>query len=318
MNECVVCGKSLSTENGNICLSCQLKYSQRSDLCVRDNEVRRLTLLLEMERTEKRRLSAAYAKADHDRKRYAKYIKFLQSRYSALIVATHKVWAANRRFEHHVKALEEQLTKEANMLNLNKFAKEVHQNAVEHGWWETDRDIEEVASLIHSEWSEALEESRAGRPMRYFPCNAGGLCVDDRPGENVSCGSRIYDPANPKADCSAKSKKPEGIAVELIDGCIRILDYAGKNEFYLIPLSEFCMSDRYWVSELARKDLVHLVAALHSFTVDATKKGRWYFSLIIAVVFEWIRVNSDLDPEKLMQEKHQYNKTRPYKHGKKF
>ena len=29
-------------------------------------------------------------------------------------------------------------------MNLNKFAKEVHQNAVDHGFWEDERDITET------------------------------------------------------------------------------------------------------------------------------------------------------------------------------
>jgi hypothetical protein len=39
------------------------------------------------------------------------------------------------------------------------------------------------------------------------------------------CGSRPYDPENPNARCSAQSKKPEGIAAELADVIIRVLDY---------------------------------------------------------------------------------------------
>lgn len=113
------------------------------------------------------------------------------------------------------------------MKGLNDLAKVIHENAVEHGWWDTERSFPEVIALIHSELSEALEEYRDGRPLLYFPCNAGGLCVDDRPEENVSCGSRPYDPENPEAPCSARSKKPEGVAVELADAIIRILDYCG-------------------------------------------------------------------------------------------
>ena len=41
-------------------------------------------------------------------------------------------------------------------MTVNEFAKEVHENAVAHGWWETARSFPEVAALIHSEVSEAL------------------------------------------------------------------------------------------------------------------------------------------------------------------
>lgn len=51
-------------------------------------------------------------------------------------------------------------------MTVNEFAKEVHENAVAHGWWETARSFPEVAALIHSEVSEALEEWRDGNPAR--------------------------------------------------------------------------------------------------------------------------------------------------------
>ena len=103
------------------------------------------------------------------------------------------------------------------MIDLNEFATEVHKNAVEHGWWEDDRGFGEVIALCHSELSEALEEYRNGKPF-------------------------VYD----------QDGKPEGIAVELADCIIRILDYCGMH---------------------------------------------------------------DIDIEAILMDKHEYNKSRPYKHG---
>jgi NTP pyrophosphatase (non-canonical NTP hydrolase) len=38
--------------------------------------------------------------------------------------------------------------------------KEIHDNAVKHGWWDKPRDAPELLCLIHSEVSEALEAYR--------------------------------------------------------------------------------------------------------------------------------------------------------------
>ena len=102
---------------------------------------------------------------------------------------------------------------------MNKLRDEIHQNAVDHGWWDEPRSFGDVIALCHSELSEALEEYRDGNPMIYWRCNAQG--IDDACDQEDSCNCI-------GAECSYHSGKPEGIAIELADCIIRILDYCGQ------------------------------------------------------------------------------------------
>lgn len=108
-------------------------------------------------------------------------------------------------------------------MDINEFAKEVHVNACEKGWWDEERSFGDIIALCHSELSEALEEFRAKRPMVYRICRASDGCPCDR----EKCGD--WDADTGVCELGVMDEKPEGVAVELADCIIRILDYLGKE-----------------------------------------------------------------------------------------
>lgn len=96
---------------------------------------------------------------------------------------------------------------------LNDFAAEVHKNAVAHGWWDKERTLPEVLMLCVSELSEALEEYRSNRPNLY--------CTEYDEDHCEPCAALCET-------CANNGSKPQGVAVELADCILRILDYCGR------------------------------------------------------------------------------------------
>lgn len=208
---------------------------------------------------------------------------------------------------------------------ISELAKMVHQNAVEHGWWDEERSPEEINALIHSEWSEGLEEARAGRPMAY-------IIVDMSLAPQVETHDVIIKRGGDGRYMYFDKEyhgKPEGIAVELIDGCIRILDYigfmggsftTGGNDATIESL--YCAENMQKVPDKASE----VIAYLHVYTAQAITARSFHdlgvpdlFALTgaMAAALSWVK-KQGLDPLALLLEKHEYNKSRPYKHGKRF
>lgn len=206
---------------------------------------------------------------------------------------------------------------------------DVHQNAVAHGWWESERPEYRIRSLIVSEWAEALEEARAGRPLIWHECRdagrpAGGPTICEH---EEDCPVKVDE--HPER-CDVYVEKPEGIAIELLDGCIRIMDYLGHLKFdeNLFPETMEAAIRRGKI--LMRGDAeaakfgpgevpVDLVVDV---LTDETMKskggyGKQAYAHAFCIACAWVS-EAGMDPEKLLLIKHRYNKGRPYKHGKRF
>lgn len=187
-------------------------------------------------------------------------------------------------------------------MNYNELAKEIHENAVNHGWWEEERSYGEIVALISSELSEALEEARDGKPNVYCKhfdsqnwCNS---CMEFR---NICCYS---------------NEKPEGVAVELADAMIRILDYLGKmgHDIDGCELTTTFKQDNISLGDF----ITHCNAVMTKPYIMGQHNDDEYriFCLMAALnMIEKYIGHIGEDAEQLIKLKREYNKSRPYRHG---
>lgn len=200
---------------------------------------------------------------------------------------------------------------------VSELVKDIHENAVSHGWWEGERSPYEIAALIHSEWSEALEEARAGRGLHYHNGEVTIHVLGEDADRKINTGKQAQ-------------MKPEGVAVELIDGCIRIMDWMGACGVEIAdgetgrPAQIESLYLRGVGDEDIPRDAATVVCYLHGITArvlpyDDEDEDFNVNALVAALslAMTWV-AEQGIDPLGLMLEKHEYNKTRPYKHGKKF
>ena len=168
-------------------------------------------------------------------------------------------------------------------MDFNKLAQEINQINQEKGWNDLDRRPLEIIALIHSEISEATEQWLHNKPNVWY----------------------------------GEDGKPEGFYVELIDAFIRTLGYLGYNGYEIT--SEY--SDDEDVSDF---DDAEYCAYLNMQLSKATEEYRLgldfnknllEFAFCIYDYFVNLKLEGGF--EKLLREKIEYNKTRPYRHGNK-
>jgi NTP pyrophosphatase (non-canonical NTP hydrolase) len=110
-------------------------------------------------------------------------------------------------------------------MNISDMMKEVHDLAIEKGWYEKPKSPLEALMMMVSELAEAAEEVRKGTPYVYqfLP-----IIVDNKLNHE-------YELITPDHKMFSSHRKPEGLAVELADCVIRIFDFA---EYLKIDLEE--------------------------------------------------------------------------------
>lgn len=175
-------------------------------------------------------------------------------------------------------------------MDIKKWAKEVHTLAGEKGWHDKPRSFGEIRILIVSEATEALEEYRYGRMDIW---SAGG--------DGTNFQSSGPPPFRPK---------PEGFPIELADMAIRCLDYLGFFEDWIpahpqYETGEFAPTGMQSIPE----ELDMLVEDLYMVEGEVQCIDECLFGCLNRL--RWL----GYDAEKVVALKHEYNKTRPYRHG---
>ena len=201
-----------------------------------------------------------------------------------------------------------------NYLDLNKYVSQIYQNAVEHGWHEKKREFGEVCSLIEDELCEALEEYRCGRPNVWYPCKEGVLnkyCDPKEEHEGYNCV-----PAD--EPCKYRDNKPEGIMFELVDAVIRILDWMGEEGGKLMPVTGSTVGNKKYAEGSLPIFVCYMnyLVSTGWMMYESGHKEYCAVYLSTAVMYICQRIEKEgYDPEKLIIEKHTFNKSRPYRHG---
>ena len=169
--------------------------------------------------------------------------------------------------------------------------------------------------LCHSELSEALEEYRDHKPNVYYVCKSHDsrtLCPDK------------YDGCQYGKNAGCNIRKPEGIATELADCVIRILDYAGHKEYdmnqYPADLESVPKSETFgdFITECHTcLTLAYRSKGLDAVWVDSFGVVPAYLHNCIRYIYAWAQDNS-VDMDEAIRNKHEFNKGRSYKHGGKI
>lgn len=190
------------------------------------------------------------------------------------------------------------------MVDLNKLAQEIHEAAVKKGFWDVEDAENKHIAKMYSELSEALQEDRMDRPMLY---------VDDIEIGDISTNPADFD-----------GRKPEGIAAELADFVMMVLDFAaaiGLDVQSIIDLADKEFRG-FALNDYKEMPLYKLVLECHSALTEATllKKITDLFTgmcIMICGVNMWLEQRG-IDLWQVIRLKMEYNKARPPLHGRKY
>lgn len=163
---------------------------------------------------------------------------------------------------------------------LAELAELVHDMAKEKGWWDAPREWPEIACLIHSEISEAVECYRNGEMALHV--------VDG---------------------------KPEGLVVELADVVIRCLDYWAHLKGQAQPVLSLTVAKAVVEGRPPYSGtMLDFFYSMH-WSLNDSKIA---FDERLIVCMQWVFDTAkrfSLNLHAAIEAKIEYNATRPYRHG---
>lgn len=178
--------------------------------------------------------------------------------------------------------------------------KEIHQTNVEKGFWPADvvRNRGEMVVLMITELSEAVEAHREGK--RVSETSFWLEKADTHPDEFLN---------------AFRATVKDTVEDEFADTVIRILDYCYG---WKIPLS--LMEMKFTIKENFGENIIVLIEnILRAYRTDVPRmlqvQGSWSVALQNIISF---CQQSNIDILQHVQWKLKYNKTREFKHGKKY
>ena len=186
---------------------------------------------------------------------------------------------------------------------IKELVKQVHDNAVKHGWHDEEHSKEHYLMLIITEVCEMVDADRCGRHAKKDDF------IERMNREPKDEAKEMYEQ---NFYYAFKSRIKETVEDEMADVCIRILDMAGEYcldldlnlpGIYNSSNEEFTYRCYNLVTYLADWDLV-----------DDDDHLAWHLSIILVALSQWAE-HDGIDLDWHIQQKMKFNALRPYKHG---
>lgn len=189
-------------------------------------------------------------------------------------------------------------------MTINELIQVAHSQAKAKGFWDKERNTDELLMLIVSECGEALEAHRKGRVARLERYDTmrleAGYSVEDN---EIDTGNFVLYIKDTFED-------------ELADIVIRIADLAGGMDLKL----RGSIIDQNGTTGNVGDDLLTVTECVVMFGIDKRTKGAWNASWLESAIgfVSGIASDHNIDLGRHIELKLAYNMTRPALHGKRY